>query len=212
MAEKLQVKVVPDSTPASEVTTVAPAPELNPFAPESLRLDLNVTEGLGVKKVVATIPVRKPNNQDYIRVHPSPGFRLPVALIELKDDREVYLIRPNIARDIPGEYFAATMYTAINRAGIVFLWPVRLPGTDGRQLTWHTSAAEAAEAAMKGWVRVKANMSLGAYEWWEASSTIPQPTWPKDLSFEQMLQIAFKNGRLVESLDHPVLKRLRGES
>src|SRR5260370_10131441 len=125
MAEKLQVKVVPDSTPASEVTTVAPAPELNPFAPESLRLDLNVTEGLGVKKVVATIPVRKPNNQDYIRVHPSPGFRLPVALIELKDDREVYLILPNIARDIPAASFAATMYTPITRPRIRFLSPFR---------------------------------------------------------------------------------------
>jgi hypothetical protein len=185
---------------------------LNPFAPESLRLDLNVAEGFGVKKVVATIPVRKPNNQDYIRVHPSPDFRLPVALIELRDEREMYLVRPHIARDIPGEYFAATMYTAINRAGVVFLWHVRLPSADGRQLTWHTSAAEAAEAAMKGWVRVKANMSLGAYDVFEASSTIPDPEWPKDLTLEQMLKIAFKGGRLVESLDHPVLKRLRGET
>jgi hypothetical protein len=64
--------------------------------------------------------------------------------------------------------------------------------------------------AMKRWVRVKANTNLGAYEVYEASSTIPDPEWP-ELSFSQMLTIAFK-GRLVDSYSHPVLKRLRGEA
>jgi hypothetical protein len=54
-------------------------------------------------------------------------------------------------------------------------------------------------------------MNIGAYDVFEASSTIPEPEWPKDLTFEQMLRIAFK-GRLVDSLSHPVLKRLRGET
>jgi hypothetical protein len=129
----------------------------------------------------------------------------------LKDDRETFLVLPSIARDIPGEYITVMMYTCINRAGVVFLWPVRLPGTDGRQLEWHRSAAEAAKMAVDSWVRIKANMSLGAYDVFAASSTIPDPTWPSDLTFEQMLRIAFK-GRLVDSLNHPVLKRLRGES
>jgi hypothetical protein len=101
------------------------------------------------------------------------------------------------------------MYACINRQGVVFLWPVRLPGADGRQLEWHRSAAEAAEMAMQRWVRVKANMSLGAYEVYEAAATIPDPVWPTDLTFMQMLTIAFK-GRLVDNLGHPVLKRLRG--
>ena len=89
--------------------------EPNPFDPERLRINLDFAEGVGVKKAIITIPVRKPNGQDYIRVHPNPAFRLTVALIELKDDRETYLVLPSIARDIPGEYYTATMYTAINR-------------------------------------------------------------------------------------------------
>jgi hypothetical protein len=120
-------------------------------------------------------------------------------------------VLPSVARDIPGEYITVMMYACINRAGNVFLWPVRLPGTDGRQLDWHRSAAEAAEMATKSWVRIRANMNIGAYDVFEASSTIPEPEWPKDLTFEQMLRIAFK-GRLVDSLSHPVLKRLRGET
>ena len=61
---------------------------------------------------------------------------------------------------------------------------------------------------MTSWVRVKANMSLRAYEIFEAESTIPDPIWP-DLSFEEIYRIAFKD-RLIRSLDHPVVKRLRG--
>jgi len=89
----------------------------NPFDPERLRIDLSFAEGIGVKKALVTVPVRKPNGQDFIRAHPDPSFRLPVATIELKDDRETYLVIPDIARDIPGEYVMSTMHTCINRAG-----------------------------------------------------------------------------------------------
>jgi len=204
MAEKLH-----QLSPTADQASGQAAP--NPFDPERLRIDLDFSEGIGVKKAIITIPVRKPNSQDFIRVHPAPEFRVPVAVIELKDDRETYLVPPDIARDIPGEYIPVTMYACINRQGVVFLWPVRLPGSDGRQLEWHRSAAEAAEMAMQRWVRVKANMSLGAYEVYEAAATIPDPVWPTDLAFVQMLMIAFK-GRLVDSLSHPVLKRLRGDT
>jgi hypothetical protein len=195
--------VPPDNMPSEQ-------PALNPFDPERLRIDLDFAEGAGVKKAIITIPVRKPNQQDFVRVHRQPEFRLPVATIELRDDRETFLVLPGIAQGIPGECTMVTMYTTINRAGVLFLWPVRLPGSDGRQLEWHRSAAVAAEMAMNGWVRVKANMGLGAYEVFEASATIPEPVWP-DLTFNKMLEIAFK-GRLVDSFDHPVLKRLRGET
>jgi hypothetical protein len=199
------IKMVPDTAPAPEPST---AP--NPFDPASLRLSLNMAEGLGVKKVVATIPVRKPLNQEYIRVHPGAEHRLTVGIIELKTERETYLVRPDIARLIPGECLAATIYTAISRAGVLFLWPVRLPSSDRRRDRWAASAAEAAEAAMKGWVRIKANLGLGAYEWWEASSNIPDPEWP-NLTLEQKLQTAFKGGGLVDDINHPALKQLRGE-
>ena len=36
----------------------------------------------------------------------------------------------------------------------------------------------AAEKAMTKWMRVKANMSLGAYDLWEAQATFAEPEWP----------------------------------
>ena len=71
---------------------------LNPFDPASLRLDQTFTDGTAVKKLLTTIPVRKPNRQDFVRVHPDADYRLsPAAIIELKDDREAYLVTPAIA-------------------------------------------------------------------------------------------------------------------
>jgi hypothetical protein len=185
--------------------------EPSPFHPDRLRINLDISEGVGVKKAILTIPVKKPSRQDFIRVHPNEAYRLPVAVIELRDERETYLVLPEVAQYIPNECVYVTMYCCINRQGVMFLWPVRLPSSDGRRSDWHRSAAEAAVMATKEWVRVQANMSLGAYDVFKASANIPEPTWVEDLTFEQMLTIAFK-GRLVENFEHPVLKRLRGET
>jgi hypothetical protein len=104
----------------------------------------------------------------------------------------------------------ATLYTAISRQGVVHLWPVKLPAPDGRTNEWHRSAAEAAELAMKRWVRLKANMSLGAYEITVAESVMAEPEWP-ELPFCELLRIGFRD-RYVGSLDHPLIKRLRGHA
>jgi hypothetical protein len=102
-------------------------------------------------------------------VNSAPAYSIsPAAIIELKEDRETYLVTPDIARQIPGEFGAASLYTTINRQGVLHFWPVKLPGPDGKHDEWHRSAAEAAERAMQRWVRVTANMSLGAYEISEA--------------------------------------------
>jgi hypothetical protein len=141
----------------------------NPFDPASLRLDQSFVSTAGVKKLLTVVPVRKPNKQDFVRVHPDEAFRLTTAIIELREDREVYVVAPHIAPEVVGEYFPATLYTTINRQGVLSLWPVRLPGPDGKVNIWHQSAAEAAELAMSRWVRVAADMDLGAYNIFEAA-------------------------------------------
>jgi hypothetical protein len=176
--------------PSSEATTAPPPPD--PFDLNFLRLDQSFFEKAGVKKLLTTVPVRRPNPQDFIRVHADPGYRAALALIELRDDREVYLLTPTIASQLPGEYVMANVFTAINRQGVTFLWPVKLPPPDGRIVEWHRSAAEAAELAMQKWVRLKANMTLGAYEIFESQGVIPDPEWPT-LPFNELLRIGFRD-------------------
>ena len=198
-----------DLLKTAAIPNVEGAPS-DPFDLANLRLDQSFVETAGVKKLLTTVPTRKPNPQDFVRVHQGPDYRATLAIIELKDDREIFLVLPHIARELPGEFVMVVLFTAINRQGVVHLWPVKLPSPDGRANEWHRSAMEAAELAMKRWVRVKANMALGAYEIFEAASTISDPEWP-GLPFQELLRIAFRD-KLVDRLDHPVIKRLRGLS
>jgi hypothetical protein len=194
--------------------TTRPVPRLvpatDPFDPEALRLDQSFTDAAQVKKLLTSVPVRKPNPQDWVRVHPGEDYRLPTALIVLRDDRESYVVTPRMAGAVVGEWQPHMLYTAINRQGVLSIWPVRLPGSDGKQMEWWRSAQEAAEMAMTKWLRLKADMNLGAYQLYEAEkkNNIPEPEWP-ELSFQAILRIAFRD-RIVDDVDHPVLKRLRG--
>lgn len=181
----------------------------DPFDPSRLRLSQDFAAQIGVKKQLITVPVRKPDRQWFVRTHPHENYRLPVGVIELKEDRETYLVDPSLHADLPGEVVPIILVTAINRQGVLFLWPARLPSPDGRQNEWYRSNLEAAELARSKWLKVAANMSLGGYEVFEAIGDLPEPDWP-DTPFQELLRIAFRNA-YVDSVDHPVLRRLRGE-
>jgi hypothetical protein len=187
-------------------TGAAAQPDL--FDLTRLRLSQDFASEIGVKKALLTVPVHKPDRQWFVRVHPDPEFRLEAAVLEMKDDRETYLVDPMLLPELPGEVIPKVLFTAINRQGVVFLWPVRLPNTDGRHDEWNRSALEAAEMAIGCWIRVASNISLGAYEVFEASADLPEPKWP-DVSFKKLLEIAFRD-RLIRSLDHAVIKKLQG--
>ena len=179
------------------------------FDLKKLTLSQDFAEIVGVKKKIITVPVRKPHRQSFVRVHPDESWRLETAVLEVKEDRETYLVDPSIWSELPGEIIPEVLFTTINRQGVVFLWPIRLPGEDGRHNPWHRSALEVARLAIKQWVRVTANMSLGAYDVFEATGDFPEPEWP-DISFQELLQVAFRD-KFIQSLDHPVIQRLRGQ-
>ena len=199
---KLTLQAVDPDTP----TTSAP----DPFDLASLRLNPSFIETAGVKKLLTTVPARRPSPQDFVRVHSSADYRENFAMIDLKDDREDYLVRRELLPDLAGEVVYKTVFTAINRQGVVSLWPIRLPAPDDRKSDWPRSAREAAEMAMGQWIRLKANMSLGAYEITVAESVMAEPMWP-ELSYQELVRIAYRD-RMIAALDHGVVKRLRGQA
>jgi len=188
------------------------APLTDPFDPAKLRLSQNFAAELGVKKALVTVPVRKPDKTWFVRVHPDEGYRLlPAAVLELKEERELYIVTPALCQQLNLETAVTprAIFTAINRQGVVFLWPVRLPGPDGKLDDWSRTAMEAAQRAMHGWVRIQANMALGAYDIMQATASLTDPTWPEE-SFHELLKVAFRD-KLIDTSDHPVLRKLRGE-
>jgi hypothetical protein len=176
---------------------------------DQLRIGQNYADAIGVKKIISTIPVRKPSPQDFIRVHPDESYHFQTAILELKEDRENFLVSPSLWPELPEEVTPKALYTSINRQGVLFLWPVRLPDETGRLDPWNRSAHKHAKMAMEHWIKIRSNRSLGAYEASTPTGNLPDPEW-SDISFKEILKIAFRDNR-IESLDHPVLKRLRGE-
>lgn len=53
-------------------------------------------------------------------------------------------------------------------------------------------------------------MSAGGYLMQVALGPLPEPEWPTDQSFKDIVKIAFRS-YYIDSPDHVVLRRLRGE-
>jgi len=200
---------MPENVTNTGAQDEAAAPD--PFDPERLKLSQDFASSVGVKKELITVPVRKPSKEWFVQVHPDKAYRIQTAVIELKEDRETYIVDPSLWETLSTEStFSPRLFvTAMNRQGVLFLWPIRLPGPDGKIDDWSRSSLDASGMAAGRWVRIAANMSLGAYEVFTAPGEIPDPHWPEK-SFRDLLSIAFRDKR-IDSYDHPVLRKLRGE-
>src|SRR5262245_26685205 len=94
--------------PAAQEASASDKPPNNgaapdPFDPASLRLSHNLAATLGVKKALLTIPVRKPDKSWWVRVHPRDDYSLQTAVIELKEDRETYLVASELWPELGSE-------------------------------------------------------------------------------------------------------------
>lgn len=177
--------------------------------PTKLRLSQNFVEMSGVQRVVTSIPIRKPTRQEFVRVRDGERSRMEVAILELKDERETYIVNPDLYPLLADELTPVVLRLTINRQDVPFLWPIRLPDANGRLNSWHDSDHQASEIAVEKWVRIAANMSAGGYDLFVATGELPDPKWPA-MEFKEILNLAFR-GRIIESMDHSVLRRLRGE-
>src|SRR5205085_2751081 len=100
MSNTVTAETAIDTTAGNTATAAAAAPRSpDPFDLDSLRLDPAFEEAAGVRKVVSTVPVRKPHDQEWVRVHPDPAYRGNFSCIKLKEDGEFFLLTPAIARD-----------------------------------------------------------------------------------------------------------------
>jgi hypothetical protein len=201
-----------DKLPDEAAANPASAPQAtsvpDPFDPANLRLDQSFTETVAVKKLLTTIPVRRPSRQTFFRVHPDPQYRDQFPIIDLKDDREEYIVARSLVPELAGEIVLKQLCLAVSRQGVVFFLPLRLPSPDGKDMEWWRSLREHAVLAQTRWIRVVPNQGLGAYEAWVAADNLSEPEWP-ELKFWDLIKIAFKD-YLITDLNHPVVKRLRG--
>jgi hypothetical protein len=150
--------------------------------------------------------VRKPNRHEFVRVHSE--FVLDTTVFTDKEEDESYLVAPSMRAALVGEARPALLVPGMTRQNALFIWPVPLPNEDGRRNLWTDTAQEAMHLAREHWVRLVPDMGLSAYRIYRAEGQLSDPVWP-DKAFEELLEIAFKD-HVIDTPDHPVVRRLRG--
>jgi len=189
-------------------TIVVPNAENSKPSLQSLRLPANYGANFGVKKLLTNVPVGRPKKPIFFRTHKSDEMTFMAMLLEQKESRETYLLTPDIAQQISDLVRPVRLHAAIDRQNNTFLIPVPLPGESGVRNPWHESLAQAVEYAKLKWIRIAANMPAGGYDVFEATGALPEPEWPGD-DIEMMVEVSFR-GKIIASLDHPVVQSLLG--
>ena len=175
----------------------------------TLKVSPQFEESGGVRQVVVRVPTRKPNKNEFVRVHPSDDYSMRVALLEDAETRDNYVIKGELADQFPDLIRYVKIVAAIGRHGNPFLQPLKLQLGDRRGCGWNESAMKAAELAKHKWIRIVADMSAGAYQVFEATGNIPEPEWP-DLSFDDLVNLAF-DGYVINDPNHKLIQKLMGK-
>jgi hypothetical protein len=177
---------------------------------EALRLSPGDATLAGTTEILSHVPVRKPNRHEFVRVRPEPEFWFGTGVFEDKEERDTFIVSPSMREALVGEIKPVLLVQTMTRQGVLLLWPLKLPIEGQRHNSWAETAREAAELAKTKWVRVVADMGLGGYRIYQAEGELSEPAWP-DKPLPEILQIAFRD-RVVDSEDHPVVRRLRGRA
>jgi hypothetical protein len=199
-----------DAHPSANGKVLEDFPNENPFDPRKLRISQRFGDNHDVRRILVSVPVRKPQRQEFFRTHPDPAMSIEVALLDLREERQAYLVDPELAPYLPGEAVAKLLIATITSHGAVFLWPIKLPDERGRLDPWNEVALAGGERAKSKWIRLVANIGAGTYDVIEAANVFPDPQWP-EATLQRLLEMAFKD-RFIDDIDHPVLRRLRGEA
>jgi hypothetical protein len=156
-----------------------------------------------------TIPVRKPGSRNFFRVHPDEEYRLYNVPVVEDDQHEWHILATDleIPEDLERFVSHVNLVTCLNHKGTLFLWPYKNSTND-----WSKSASRIARRAIDEWVRLSADMDANGYRVETATGELraTEPVWPK-MTFEEILNTAFE-GRCIDSLNHSVIRSLRGLS
>jgi hypothetical protein len=150
-----------------------------------LKLPSTFEQGITTKKLVTTIPVRKPRSGlDFFRIRPEPEWTFQTYLLDLKEgEEEKYLIDSDLAPEVlsTGKLKTVIIYTGITFTGqVLFLSDIPFPDMDGKDNEYNRSRRIAYDIAKSKWVKIQANRAVGSYNISEAVSELPEPIWPEE--------------------------------
>jgi hypothetical protein len=177
---------------------------------EKLRKRQDFDALISTQHHLTSVPVGKPGKQVWFQVRPGDEWQIQAALLDWKEDRTQFYITPALYPNLETEATLVILRTVVTTQGSVSLWPLKMPGADGRDNEWWQSARRAAALAESNWVRMITNNAARSYDVITPEADYGEPARPSQ-SFSELLKIAFA-GKIIETLDHPVVAELRGRN
>jgi hypothetical protein len=186
---------------------VVPAQSSTPSSSKALELASSLIEtGAGgevTRDEMASLPVDKPSKTQFFRIHPNLYADVNVLKVEGINGTERYAVVPSMVKSLDGVSLC-TLFFGVHRDGSYFLWPVNATSPDG----YSRSARQIAVAAMKQWCRLVSNRAASVYINRVAPNCTDIPVWPEDKTFTDLLVLAFGDGHIIDSPDHPIVKEM----
>jgi len=201
MSTAIKTVLSPDETSGSSVIKT-----LSPALVKAKAAKKGFSAPVG-KRTQATFPLQKPPKSKFVRVHPSPQYRISgVLTLTDTDTGQIKYVSPDLELPefIEGQTRVTDLYAAQMSDGSFFIWPIHRSET-----TWFKGAKTAVKAASEKWVAVVARRAANTYDLIEPEDEIPEPEWSSLPTFTEMVESAF-DGHMVTHHDHPFLRKLRG--
>ena len=151
------------------------------------------------------IPIKKPGNKNFFRVHPDPSYRLYDVPVFEEEGGDIYLPELELPDDVSEFVTHMNLFTAISHRGKLFVWKFKATDT-----SWLHSNLRVSRRAVDEWVRIKADFETGGYNIFTAPEPLhsKKPNFPT-MSPEELFTLAF-DSRRITSVEHPLIRSLRG--
>jgi hypothetical protein len=175
----------------------------------AMRRDPNA-EVVPVRKRLVSLPVRNAPHRDwFVRTSQKPDHRGTLPLFWDKGgDGSSYLVDEAVQYLLGDRVQNNYGVLTLTKQGSLFLWCSPLEDDQGNWNAWHQSAHDMKEVAADAWVKIQGNKQINGYEPVDPLVPIMQePLFPDNLSWAEILHLAFRR-RLIESEDHPVIRRI----
>ena len=178
---------------------------------EQLKLpDGFATSGGGVKQPLKP-SYGKLSKHRFSRVHPGEDFKWPALIVTLKEsggNGESFIATPALRSRLGSLASPKILRLAVDNVGTPRLVGVPIIDPNSRPNSWNDSSVRAVERAESQWVRIESNNIAAQYEVIVAKEDLGAPQWPNQ-SMQELVLACF-DGRIIQNVDHPVIRDLEG--
>ena len=199
--------VADEEVPGSRVP---PKKTTDPFDPLNLGISTDFAAAINARASTKAFELRKPNDQEFVRTSTRQDHHLVVGAIADKQDMSrIYVVSGALLADVKVRYPKAVrgveLVVTQSLAAAPILWPV--PLAEDRGGKWNSSQRAACDQAKSRWTNLVSGR--GQYDC-QSVDNPREVDWDALPTFREILEQAVSE-RLIDSMDHPLLRKLRGE-